>query len=81
MSNNTLARKRNVIDNVHVNNVVVGIVFIVKAIKSHLEGSNDKQNLTLVISYEMNTRVISSCLICILPKGHPYRLKLIANRK
>ena len=37
------------------------ILSVLKAIKSHFEGSYDKQNLTLVvISYEMTTRVRSS---------------------
>ena len=46
--NNTLARRRNVIDNVRVNNAfLIEIMIILKAIKSHFKGSYDKQNLTL----------------------------------
>ena len=53
--NNTLARTRNVIDNVSVSNAfLIEIIFILKAIKSHFRGAYDKQNLTLVvISYEI----------------------------
>ena len=53
--NNTLARRRNVIDNVRVNSAFpIEILIILKAIKSHFKGSYDKQNLTLVIiSYEI----------------------------
>ena len=41
--NNTLARTRNVIDNVHVNvRFPMKIMFILKAIKFHLKGSYDK---------------------------------------
>ena len=49
------ARRRNIIDNVRVNSAfLIEIMFILKAIKSHFRGSNDKQNLTLmVISYEI----------------------------
>ena len=52
---NILARRRNVIDNVHVNNTfLIEIMIILNAIKSHFKGSFDKQNLTLmVISYEI----------------------------
>ena len=61
--NNTLARTCNVIDNVSISNamrVLSDIMFILKAIKSHLKGSYDKLNLTLVvISNEMTTRVRS----------------------
>ena len=55
MCNNTLARMRNVIDNVRVNNAfLIEIIFILKAIKSHFRRSYDKQNLTfVVISYEI----------------------------
>ena len=54
--NNTLARRRSVIDNVCVNNAFfIEIMFILKAIKSHFRGSYDKQNLTrVVISYEIH---------------------------
>ena len=46
----TLARRRNVIDNVRVNNVfLIEIMVILKAIKSHFKGSYDEQNLTLVV--------------------------------
>ena len=50
-----LARTRNVIDNVRVNNAyLIEIMFILKAIKSHFKGPYDKQNLTLaVILYEI----------------------------
>ena len=53
--NNTLAHTRNVTDNVRVNNVfVIEIMSILKAIKSHIKRSYEKQNLTLVlISYEI----------------------------
>ena len=53
--NNTLARRRNVIDNVRINNPFpTEIIIILKAIKSHFKGSYHKQNLTLVvISYEV----------------------------
>ena len=45
-----LARRRNVIDKVHVNNAfLIEIMIILKAIKSHFKGSYDKQNLTLVV--------------------------------
>ena len=55
MCNNTLARTRNVIEYVHVNNhFLEEIILLLKAIKSHFKGSYDKQNLTLVvISYEI----------------------------
>ena len=51
----TLARICNVIDYVRVNNAfLIEIMIILKAIKSHLKGSYDKQNLTrVVISYEI----------------------------
>ena len=48
--NNSLARTRNVIDNVH----VIDAFSHLKVIKSRFKGSYDKQNLTLVvISYEI----------------------------
>ena len=52
---NTLVRTCNVIDNVHVNNVFsYWKMLIFKAEKSHIKGSYDKHNLTLVvISYEI----------------------------
>ena len=52
----TLARRRNVIDNVRVNNAfLIEKMIILKAIISHSKGSYDKPNLTLVvISYEIN---------------------------
>ena len=55
MCNNTMARRRNIIDNVHVNDAfLVEIMIILRAIKFHFKGSYDKQNLTLVvISYEI----------------------------
>ena len=53
--NNTLARMRNVSDNVCVNNAFhIELMFILTAIKSRFKGSYDKQNLILVvISYEI----------------------------
>ena len=61
---NTLVHRRNVIDNVHVNNeFLIEIMIILKAIKSHFKGSYDKKNLTLVIiSYE----IYKSCLRLVL---------------
>ena len=60
--NNTLARRRNVIDDVHVNNAfLIEIRIILKAIKSHFKWSYDKQNLTLVvISYEIYETSLNS---------------------
>ena len=50
MCNNTLARRRNVIDNVRVNNAfLIEIMIILKAIKFQFKGPYDKQNLTLVV--------------------------------
>ena len=47
--NNTLARKFNVIDIVRVNKVfLIQIMFILTAMKSHFQGSYDKQNLIVV---------------------------------
>ena len=53
--NKHFAHTRNVTDNVRVNNVfVIEIMSILKAIKSHIKRSYEKQNLTLVlISYEI----------------------------
>ena len=53
--NNTLARTRNVIDNVRVNNAIfIEIMCILNSIQSQLKKPYDKQNLTLaVISYEI----------------------------
>ena len=53
--NNTLALRRNIIDNVRVNIVfLIEIMIILNAIKSHFKGSADKRNLTLVaMSYEI----------------------------
>ena len=52
---NTLVRRRSVIDNVCVNKAfLIEIMIILKAMKFHLKGSYDKQNLTqVVISYEI----------------------------
>ena len=48
--NNTLARRCNVADNVHVNNAfLIEIMIIFKVINSHFKGSYDKQNPTLVV--------------------------------
>ena len=47
-----LASRRNVIDNVHVNDAfLIEIMIILKAIKSRFKESYDKQNLTLVVIY------------------------------
>ena len=64
MCNNTLARIRNVIDNVRVNNLfLIEIMLHLKAIKSHFKESYDKQNLTLVVIsyaiYETPQRLVS----------------------
>ena len=57
-------QKRNVIDNVRVNNAFsFEIMFILKAIKSCFKGSYDEQNLTLVVIsyeiYETHQRLVS----------------------
>ena len=56
--NNTLAHTCKVIDNNHVNNVFSYLIMLIlKAIKSHFEGTHDSkgsQNLTyLVIPYDL----------------------------
>ena len=54
MCNNTLTRRRSLIENVRVNNAFPIEIIIWKAIKSHFKESYDKQSLTLiVISYEI----------------------------
>ena len=62
--NNTLTRIRNVIDNVRVNSAsLIEIMLHLKAIKSHLKESYDKQDLTLVVIlyeiYETRRRLVS----------------------
>ena len=62
--NNTLAGRRNVIGNVHVNNAfLIETMIILKAIKSHFKGSYDKKNLTVVVIsykiYETRQRLVS----------------------
>ena len=48
--NNTLARRRNVIDNVRNNKrFLFDMLSILKAINSNIKGPYDKQNLTLVV--------------------------------
>ena len=48
--NTTLERRRNVIDNVHVNKrFLLEILYILKAIKYNFKGSYDKLNLKLVV--------------------------------
>ena len=62
--NNTLASRRNVIDNVRANNAFLAeIMSILEAIKFHYKGSHDEQNLTLMVIlyeiYETRQRLIS----------------------
>ena len=64
MCNNTLARSRNVIDNVRVNDAfLLEIIIILKVKKSHFKGPNDNQNLTIVVVsheiYETRRRHVS----------------------
>ena len=68
MCNNTLARTRNVIDNVHVNNVfLIEIVYILKAIKSHLKGRMINRILHLL---SFHTEFIKKKKYYILKKPH-----------
>ena len=64
MCNIILARRRNIIDNVRVNNAFLFVIMIpLKPLKSHFQGSYDKQNLTLVVIsseiYETRRRLVS----------------------
>ena len=64
MCNNTLARTRNIIDNVRVNNAFSYLNNVhFEGDKSHFKGSCDKQNLTLVAIlyeiYENRRRLVS----------------------
>ena len=48
--NNTLVHRSNAINSIRVNKAcLIEIMIILKAIKSYLKGSYDKQNLTLMV--------------------------------